>query len=106
MCKQSMKSTNIYFIFSVVYVKLLWIKEYFCLIFVFPVDSPTLHLLLVDVENTTFVGCGVSCWRHIRPSKYGIIGNINVGVALGMNVKLLTWKLSCKLMDSIFSSQS
>jgi hypothetical protein len=68
---------------------------------VLPIDSPTLHLLLVDVEIITFVGCGVSCWWHIRPSKYGI-GNINVRVALGMNVKLFIWKLSCKLAVSIF----
>jgi hypothetical protein len=61
MCKQSMKSTtNLYFL--VAYVNLLLIREYFCLTFVLPIDSPTLHLLLVDVEIITFVGCGVSCW--------------------------------------------
>jgi hypothetical protein len=68
---------------------------------VFPIDSPTLHLLLVDVEITTLVRRGVSCWWHIRPSKYGI-GNINVEVALDMNVKLLTWKSSHKLVVSNF----
>jgi hypothetical protein len=62
MCKQSMKSTNMFFYFSIAYVNLLWIKEYFCLTFVFPIDSPTLHLLLVDVEITTLVRRGVSCW--------------------------------------------
>ncbi len=101
MCKQSMKSTNMFFYFSIAYVNLLWIKEYFCLTFVFPIDSPTLHLLLVDVEITTLVRRGVSCWWHIRPSKYGI-GNINVEVALDMNVKLLTWKSSHKLVVSNF----
>ncbi len=87
------------FYFSVAYVNFLWIKEYICLNFVFPIDSLTLHILLANVEITTLVGRGVSCWWHIKPSKYGI-GNINVGVAFGMNVKLLIWKLSCKLMVS------
>jgi hypothetical protein len=59
---QTINEINQHFFFSIAYVNPLWIKEYFCLTFVFPIDSPTLHLLLVDVEITTLVGRGVSCW--------------------------------------------
>jgi hypothetical protein len=71
---------------------MLWIKEYFYSTPMFSIDGLTLYLLLVDVEIATLVGCGVGCWWHIRPSKSNI-GNVNVGVTLGMNVKVLIWKL-------------